>query len=62
MKFAQAQKIAVLELNTPLQAPITRGLTWAPEANPATAMESIIVIQFQLSMVENTRPRNSSET
>src|ERR1700722_12838369 len=61
VQFAQPQKTAVLELKTPAQAPITRGLTCV-DANPATAIESIIVIQFQLSMVANTRPRNSSET
>src|ERR1700691_6597957 len=61
VQFAQPQKIAVLELKTPAQAPITRGLTCV-DANPAIAIESIMVIQFQLSTVAKTRPRNSSET
>jgi hypothetical protein len=50
------QKIAVEELSSPEAAPIIRTLKWL-EAIPAAIMESIIVDQLMVSIVENTRPR-----
>ncbi len=51
----------VVELRTPLQAPITRGPAW-DEASPAAPMEIIIVSHVHVSTVAKTRPRYSSET
>ena len=51
----------VLALKHPATAPIIRGLTDS-DAAPASAMEIIIVIHVQLSIVANTRPRYSFET
>ena len=61
VQFAQPQKIAVEALNTPEQAPIKRMLKYW-DAMPAAIMESIMVDQFMVSMVEKTRPRKRSST
>ena len=51
----------MLELSKPETAPIVRGLhVW--DATPAPTIESIIIDHDNVSMVANTRPRNSSET
>src|SRR2546421_760070 len=60
-QLADPQKRAVLALRHPATAPIVRGSTLT-EAAPASAIEIIIVIHVQLSMVENTRPRYSFDT
>src|ERR1022692_2459129 len=61
VQLAHNQKMAVLELNSPDTAPIMRGLhLW--DASPAPSIESIIIDHDNVSMVANTRPRNSSET
>src|SRR6202034_245913 len=61
VQLAHSQKKAVLELSKPDATPMVRGLQlW--DATPAPAIESIIVDQDIVSMVANTRPRNSSET
>jgi hypothetical protein len=53
--------MAVDELSKPEIAPIDRMLIpW--EASPAASIESIIVDQFMVSMVENTRPRKRLST
>src|SRR5580704_8716062 len=59
VQLAHSQKNAVLELSTPEMAPIVRGLHEV-EAIPAPIIDSIIIDQFIVSMVANTRPRNSS--
>ena len=61
VQFAQPQKIAVDELKRPEQAPIKRMLQYW-DAAPAAIMESIIVVQFIVSIVEKTRPRKRSST
>ena len=53
--------MAVEELRSPEQAPIKRMLKYW-EAMPAAIMEIIIVDQFIVSIVENTRPRKRSST
>ncbi len=40
---------------------MTRGLTWS-DTIPATPIDIIIVSHVHVSIVANTRPRNSSET
>ncbi len=60
-QLAHPQKKAVLALSNPATLPIVRGLI-VNEAAPARAIEIIIVIQVQLSTVENTRPRYSFGT
>ena len=61
VQLAHSQKKAVLELSRPETAPMVRGLHFW-DATPAPAIESIIVDHDSVSMVANTRPRNSSET
>ena len=61
VRWAQPQKIAVVELSAPAHAPITRGLQYC-EAIPAASIESIMVDQIIDSMVAKTRPRNSFAT
>src|SRR5690348_3692493 len=61
VQLAQPQKMAVDELSAPETAPIVRILKYC-EALPAAIMESIIVDQFMVSMVEKTRPRKRSST
>src|SRR5579863_1162284 len=61
VQLAHSQKMAVLELNNPEAAPIMRGLHFW-DASPAPSIESIIIDQDIVSMVANTRPRNSSGT
>ena len=56
VQFAQVQKIAVLELMAPAQAPIVRGL-YEMVAAPVAIMESIIVDHCMDSSVAKTRPR-----
>src|SRR5579859_4081041 len=60
-KLAHPHQNAVDVLKTAATAPMMRGLAWS-EAQPATLIETIIVIQVQVSMVEKTRPRNSCPT
>ena len=61
VQLAHSQKNAVQELSNPETTPIVRGLqVW--EAIPAPAIESIIVDHCIVSMVANTRPRNSFDT
>ena len=61
LKFAHNQKNAVLELSNPDIAPMVRGLQTCDET-PAPNIDSIIIAQVMVSMVANTRPRNSSGT
>ncbi len=61
VQFAHNQKKAVLELSSPDQTPMVRGLQDC-DATPAPAIESIITDHCIVSMVANTRPRNSLET
>jgi hypothetical protein len=51
----------VLELNNPDTTPIARGLQCC-DAIPAPIIDNIIIDHDIVSMVANTRPRNSSDT
>ena len=60
-RSAQTQKSAVVELSTPDHAPIVLGLTAATRSPPRSSTASSSPTCSD-SMVENTRPRNSSAT
>src|SRR5260370_32117896 len=58
VRFAHAQKNAVVELSAPAIAAMRRGL-WYCEAMPAADIETIITDHCIDSMGANTRPRYS---
>ena len=59
-QFAHPQNSAVLALKQPATVPMILGLVLC-DASPASAIETIIVIQVHVSIVEKTRPRYSFE-
>ena len=61
VQFAQPQKMEVEELSRPEHAPISRMLKYC-DAMPAAIMDIIMVDQFSVSIVENTRPRKRSSS